>query len=156
MYVLFHILFHYGFPQGIEYSSLCYTVGKRVSVSHSVVSDSLRPHWLKCTRLLRLWDSNQARILEWVAIPFSSGSSWPRDRTQVSCIAGRFSTTGATREAPLYISMYLFFLSFFSHLGSYIISSRVSYHSFYYIPPLVAWHCRDHKDEHSLPFNFVV
>ena len=32
----------------------------------------------------------QARILEWVAIPFSRGSSWPRDWTQVSCTAGRF------------------------------------------------------------------
>ena len=31
----------------------------------------------------------QARILEWVAISFSRGSSWPRDQTQVSCIAGR-------------------------------------------------------------------
>ena len=35
----------------------------------------------------------QARILEWVAISFSRGSSRPRDRTQVSCIAGRFFTT---------------------------------------------------------------
>ena len=35
----------------------------------------------------------QARILEWVAIPFSRGSSWPRDPTQVSCIAGRFWAT---------------------------------------------------------------
>ena len=35
----------------------------------------------------------QARILEWVAIPFSSGSPWPRDQTQVSCVAGRFFTT---------------------------------------------------------------
>ena len=41
----------------------------------------------------------QARILEWVAIPFSKGSSQPRDRTQVSCIAGRFFTIWATREA---------------------------------------------------------
>ena len=31
----------------------------------------------------------QARILEWVAISFSRGSSQPRDQTQVSCIAGR-------------------------------------------------------------------
>ena len=31
----------------------------------------------------------QARVLEWVAISFSRGSSWPRDRTWVSCIAGR-------------------------------------------------------------------
>ena len=34
----------------------------------------------------------QARILEWVAVPFSKGSSQPRDRTQVSHIAGRFFT----------------------------------------------------------------
>ena len=41
----------------------------------------------------------QARILEWVAIPFSRGSSRPRDRTQVSSIASRFFTSWATREA---------------------------------------------------------
>ena len=35
---------------------------------------------------------SQARILEWVAISFSRGSSWPRDFTQVSRIAGRFFT----------------------------------------------------------------
>ena len=34
-----------------------------------------------------------ARILEWVAFPFSRGSSQPRDQTQVSCIAGKFFTT---------------------------------------------------------------
>ena len=42
----------------------------------------------------------QVRILEWVAISFSRGSSWPRDQTQVSLIAGRFFTIWATREAP--------------------------------------------------------
>ena len=36
----------------------------------------------------------QARILEWVAIPFSKGSSQPRVGTHVSCIAGRFFTAG--------------------------------------------------------------
>ena len=41
----------------------------------------------------------QARILEWVAFPFSRGSSPPRDRIQVSRIAGRFFTSWATREA---------------------------------------------------------
>ena len=41
----------------------------------------------------------QARILERVAISFSKGSSWPRDRTHVSCIAGRFFSTGASWEA---------------------------------------------------------
>ena len=42
----------------------------------------------------------QARILEWVAIHFSRGSSQPKDWTQVSCIAGRFFTLWATRDRP--------------------------------------------------------
>ena len=46
----------------------------------------------------------QARILEWVAFPFSRGSSQPRDWTQVSCIVGRFFTSWATREAQEYWS----------------------------------------------------
>ena len=41
----------------------------------------------------------QARILEWVAFPFSRGSSQPRDQTQVSHIAGGLFTSWATREA---------------------------------------------------------
>ena len=41
----------------------------------------------------------QARILEWVAYPFSRGSSRPRNWTRVSFIAGRFFTSRATREA---------------------------------------------------------
>ena len=44
----------------------------------------------------------QARILEWVAVHSSRGSCEPRDRTQVSCIAGRFFTVWATREAPFH------------------------------------------------------
>ena len=41
----------------------------------------------------------QARILKWVALPFSRGSSWPRDRTWVSCITVRFFTIWAIRDA---------------------------------------------------------
>ena len=52
------------------------------------MSDSLGPHGIL-----------QDRILEWVAVPFSSGSSQPRDRTQVSLTAGEFFTSLATREA---------------------------------------------------------
>ena len=40
----------------------------------------------------------QARTLEWVAISFSRESSWPRDQTRVSCIAGRCFTLWVTRE----------------------------------------------------------
>ena len=43
----------------------------------------------------------QARILEWVAIPFSRGSFQPRDQTQVSSVADRFFTVWATREGPI-------------------------------------------------------
>ena len=42
----------------------------------------------------------QARVLEWIAISFPRGSSRPRNRTRVSCIAGRRFTVWATREAP--------------------------------------------------------
>ena len=41
----------------------------------------------------------QAWILEWVAVSFSRGTSWPRDRTWVFCIVGRCFTVWATREA---------------------------------------------------------
>ena len=49
----------------------------------------------------------QARILEWAAFPFSRGSSQPRDQTQVSCIAGRFFTSWATREAQFNYGVFL-------------------------------------------------
>ena len=51
--------------------------------SRSVVFDSLRPHGLHS-----LWNPPGQRILEGVAFPFSRGSSQPRNRTQVSQIAG--------------------------------------------------------------------
>ena len=41
----------------------------------------------------------KARILEWVVICFSRGSSWPRDQTRLSCIAGRVLINWATRKA---------------------------------------------------------
>ena len=45
--------------------------------------------------------SLQAKILAWVAFPFSGGSSQPRDQTLVSRIAGRFFTSWATKEAQM-------------------------------------------------------
>ena len=42
---------------------------------------------------------SQARVLEWVVISFSRGSSRPRDWTQVFCIVGRFFTIWPSREA---------------------------------------------------------
>ena len=60
-----------------------------VKVSHSVMSNSATT----------IHGILQARTLEWVDFPLSRGSSQPWDRTQVSCIAGRFFTSWATREA---------------------------------------------------------
>ena len=58
------------------------------------------------------------RMLEWVAYPFSSGSSWPKNWTRVSCIAGRFFTNWAIREA---------FFRYFTFIGYYRILSRVPF-----------------------------
>ena len=48
----------------------------------------------------------QARILQWVAIPFSRGSSWLRDQPRVYCITGRFFTIWAIGEAHTCIHTY--------------------------------------------------
>ena len=52
-------------------------------------------------QLIKINEKKKKRILEWIAIPFSRESSQPRNRTWVSCIAGRFFTVWATREAQL-------------------------------------------------------
>ena len=64
----------------------------------------LRP--VKVAQLCLTHGILQARILEWVAFPFCRGSSQPRDWMQVSCIAGEFLISWATREAQLSIWIY--------------------------------------------------
>ena len=71
---------------------------KSESESCSAMSNSLWLHGYTVPEIL------QARILEWVAFPFSRGSSQPRDWTQVSRIAGRFFTSWANRDAQQYWS----------------------------------------------------
>ena len=57
------------------------------------------PGLLHCTWILyQLSHKGSSRILEWIAYPFSSRSSWPKITTGVSCIAGRFFTNWAIRE----------------------------------------------------------
>ena len=65
----------------------------------------------------------QARLPEWVAFPFSRGSSQSRDRTQVSHIAGRFFTSWATREAQEYFLHCRQILYQLSYEGSCVILS---------------------------------
>ena len=66
-------------------------------VSHSVVSDTATP-WTIAHQAPLSMGILQARILDYVAIPFSRGSSQPRDQTWVSCIAGGSFTVWATRK----------------------------------------------------------
>ena len=68
-------------------------------LSRSVMSDPLQP--TPCTAVCQAPLSMgilQARILEWVAMPSSRGSSQPKNWTQISCIAGRFFTNWATES----------------------------------------------------------
>ena len=54
---------------------------------------------------------SQARILEWVAISFSRGSSWPGDRIHVSCMAGEFFTIEPLRKPIIWFFSVCFFWS---------------------------------------------
>ena len=59
----------------------------------------LNPGALHCRQILyQLSHKGSPRKLEWVAYPFSRGSSWPRNQTGVSCIAARLFTSWAIRE----------------------------------------------------------
>ena len=83
-------------------------IEKQESESRSVVSDSF---WL--SGLQTVHGILQARIVEWVAVPFSRGSSQPRDKTQISCMAGRFFTSWVTREAWYYFYLPKFVVTCF-------------------------------------------
>jgi len=68
------------------------------------------------------------RILEWVAISSSRLSSWPRDQTRLSCIAGRFFYHWAIVEACCGSFHILFFLFICSHLNTVIGLWRYCYY----------------------------
>ena len=71
----------------------------------------------------------QARILGWVAFPFSRGSSQPRDQTQISHIAGRFFTNWAIREAIIVTTICRAFKNILSSFIPSILSE----------PPSISW-----------------
>ena len=80
--------------------------GKNTGVgSHALLQGILptqgsNPSLSHCKQILyHLSHQGGPRILEWVVYPFSRGSSWPRNQTGVSWIAGGFFTSWATREA---------------------------------------------------------
>ena len=85
----------------IKLSKLQDIVGDRGAWQATVHSVTKAGHDLDRFLSNSLWAHGilQARILEWVAVPFSRGSSQYRDRTQFSHIAGGFFPSWATREA---------------------------------------------------------
>ena len=75
-------------------------VGSHALLQGNFPTQGLNPGLPHCRWILyHLSHQGIPRILEWVAYPFSRGSSWPKNRTGVSCIADRFVTSWATREA---------------------------------------------------------
>ena len=82
---LFYFLINWFF----FYKNLLFSSGMNECSVTSVMSNSLWPYGLSGSSVHGIL---QARILEWVAISFSRGSSRPRDWTHVSCIAGRLFT----------------------------------------------------------------
>ena len=89
------------------------------SESWSVVSDSLQS---QCTE----FGIPQARILEWVAFPFSRGSSWPRDWTQVSCLAGRFFTIWAINIKGRQVNAWHFLVGSAGVFSGYMPRSKIA------------------------------
>ena len=86
--------------QSMEFSSPESTGGGSLSLLQGIFSTlGSNPGPLHCRQILyQLSHKGSPRILEWVAYPFSSRSSWPRNPTSVSCIAGRFFTNWAINE----------------------------------------------------------
>ena len=76
-------------------------VGSRSLLQEIFPTQGSNPGLSHCKRILyQLNHKGSPRILEWVAYPFSRGSSRPRNLTGVSCIAGGFFTDWAIREVP--------------------------------------------------------
>ena len=74
-------------------------VGSRSLLQGILPTRGSNPGLPHCRRILyQLSHKGSPRILEWIPYPFSSRSSWPRNWTRVSCIAGRFFTNRAIRE----------------------------------------------------------
>ena len=80
----------------------CTGVGSLSLLQRIFPTQVLNPGPQHCGQVLnQLSHKGNPSILEWVAYPFSRGSSRSRNGTQVSCTAGGFFTNWAIREAPL-------------------------------------------------------
>ena len=86
--------------QSMEFSRPEYWSGLSFPSQGIFPTQGSNPGLLHCRQIIyQLSHKGSPRILEWVAYPFSSRSSWSRNWTRVSCIAGRFSTHWAIKKA---------------------------------------------------------
>ena len=109
-----------------SYSFFKFIFSVSESVSLSVMSDSCNPMDCRCPGSA-VCGILQARILERAAIPFSKGSSQPRDQTWVSCIAGRFFTVWDTSWRIIALQCWVAFCLITTWIG----------HKYTYVPYLL-------------------
>ena len=114
-------------------------VGSCSLLQRTFLTQGWNPGLPQCRWILfQLSHKGSPSILEWVAYPFPRGSSWPRNWTMVSHIAGRYFTTWAIREAHwndvkisiftrLFFQILLFCFLFF--LSSYLATKGDEIHS---------------------------
>ena len=91
--------------QPLEFSRPeCWVLGSLSLLREFFPTQGSNPGLPYCRWILyQLSHKGSPRTLEWVAYPFSSQTSWPRNWTRVSCIAGGFFTNWAIREELLFL-----------------------------------------------------
>ena len=102
-------------------------------------TQGLNPGLLHCRRILyQLSHKGNPRILEWVAYPFSRGSSWPRNWTGVSCIAVGFFTNWAMKGSPELCSRFSLVIYFIDSINCvYMSNPNLPIHPSSFYPPWV-------------------
>ena len=126
-------------------------VGCHVLLQGILPTQGLNPGRPHCRQILYcLSHQGSPRILESVAYPFSRRPFWPRNRTGVSCIAGRFFTSWATRDASFRSTTVQIFLNYSKEKDDenmnsffYLAQSVLSRTKIWSLPCFNHWFCRD-------------
>ena len=101
------------FEKAVEFSVWWLKARLLLLFSCSVMSDSFATLWTVAPQAPLSVGISQTRILRWVAIPFSRGSSPPRDQTCISCLAGGVFTAEPPGKPKPRLPKFKFWLSHF-------------------------------------------